>query len=240
MYYPEILLIMEDKCLEQYFESLSFAAPESFYVLDVQQKRICYVKSEDLFLCGFTTENALHLNKDFYSKIIHSDDLPLCIDMYKATLKYIKENEFEQDKISYFSCNFRLLHKYSFSSHYLSLMIYHKMKPFWTNGVLMYLLCCVENSTVNNAGNLCLHYKNGNSYKEYNLKTKRWKENIKNVLTEREKVILLLAQQGKNSSEIGNLLCRGHNTIRNQMKNLYLKLKRHSMQEAIEFTRNFL
>lgn len=49
----------------QYLGQLSTIAPESFYVLDVLQRKICYVKSDDLFLCGFSTEDVLRLGYDF-------------------------------------------------------------------------------------------------------------------------------------------------------------------------------
>lgn len=62
---------------------------------------------------------------------------------------------------------------------------------------------------------------------------------IKESLTERERAILMLAQQGRSSTEIGDILCKGHNTIRNQIKALFSKLKMHSMQGTIEFARNF-
>jgi DNA-binding NarL/FixJ family response regulator len=55
------------------------------------------------------------------------------------------------------------------------------------------------------------------------------------AIYEREKAILILAQQGKSSGEIANDLCKEENTKRNQIKPLFSKLNVHSMQEAIEF-----
>ncbi len=58
------------------------------------------------------------------------------------------------------------------------------------------------------------------------------------MLTERERVILILAQQGKNTLEMSNILCKGHYTIRNQIKALFTKLGRHTMLGAIELAHN--
>ncbi|WP_348724377.1 helix-turn-helix transcriptional regulator [Parabacteroides goldsteinii] len=223
----------------QYFGQLSTIAPESFYVLDVLQRKICYVKSDDLFLCGFSTEDVLRLGYDFYPKIIYSDDLPLWMDMREHILQYLKVFEEDWNEIDYFSCTFRLQRTYSFSARPLSQMVYHRMIPVWTDNELCYLICCVESSTIGEVGNLCLHYKDGLRYNEYKFLTKRWKQKIKESLTERERAILMLAEQGRSSTEIGNILCKGHNTIRNQIKALFSKLKVHSMQGAIEFARNF-
>lgn len=223
----------------QYFEQISSITTENFYVLDVMQKKICYIKSDDLFLCGFSTNDVLRLGYDFYAEVIYSDDLPLWINIYELVLGYLKDIEETQDEIDYFSCTFRLKRTYSFSPKPLLQMVYHRMKPVWVDNNLRYLVCCIESSTLVEAGNLCMHYRDGSVYSEYNFITKRWNQKVKESLTERERAILMLAQQGKRSFEIAIDLCKGHNTIRNQIKSLYAKLKVHSMQEAIELARKF-
>lgn len=223
----------------QYFEQISSITTENFYVLDVMQKKICYIKSDDLFLCGFSTNDVLRLGYDFYTKVIYSDDLPLWINICELVLGYLRDIEERQDEIDYFSCTFRLKRTYSFSPKPLLQMVYHRMKPVWVDNNLRYLVCCIESSTLVDAGNLCMHYRDGLVYSEYNFITKRWSQKVKESLTERERAILMLAQQGKRSFEIAIDLCKGHNTIRNQIKSLYAKLKVHSMQEAIELARKF-
>lgn len=221
--------------LIQYFDMLSSITTESLYVLDIPQKQFCYVKPDDLFLCGFSTEEALKEGYDFYSKIVYPEDLSLWTDMRKAVLRRLKNFEKIRDEIDYFSCTFRLLRRYSFISRPLPQMVYHRMKPVWTDNELRYLICSVESSTIKEAGNLHLYTKDGLIYEEYNFTTKRWKQKTKELLTERERAILMLAQQGKSSAEIADNLCKGQNTIRNQIKALFSKFEVHSMQEAIEF-----
>lgn len=224
--------------INHFFEEVSSMITGSFYIEDVQQIKICYVKPDDLFLCGFSTEDVLRLGYNFFPKVIYSDDLLLWTYMRELILRYLKECEEEQDEIDYFSCTFRLKRTYSFSSHPLPQMVFHRMKPIWMNHELRYLICSVESSTLGEAGHLCLHYKDRVAYSEYNFITRRWKRKENESLTERERAILMLAEQGKSSAEMGDLLCKGHNTIRNQIKALFSKLKIHSMQEAIEFARN--
>lgn len=100
---------------------------------------------------------------------------------------------------------------------------------------MRYFICIVGSSTYKETGNLLLHNKNILIYEEYNFITRRWKQQTRELLTEREKAILMLAKQGKNTVEIANDLYKGQNTIRNQIKSLFNKLKAHSIQEAIEF-----
>jgi hypothetical protein len=49
----------------QYFDMFSSIAAESFYVPDIPQKQFCYVKPDDLFLCGYSAGDALRLGYDF-------------------------------------------------------------------------------------------------------------------------------------------------------------------------------
>jgi DNA-binding CsgD family transcriptional regulator len=217
----------------QDIDVFSSITAESFYVLDTQRKQFCYIKPDDLFLCGFPVEDALRLGYDFYSKIIYPEDLPLWYDMSKVVWRYLKDNEEKRNAIDYFSCTFRLQHRYSFLAHPLLQMVYQRMKPVWETDKLYYLICSVRSSAIKKAGNLCLYNKDG-VYGEYNFTSKRWKRKMIEPLTERERAILMLAGQGKSSKEVANVLFKGQNTIRNQIKVIFSKLKVHSMQEAIE------
>ncbi|MDR2388209.1 MAG: LuxR C-terminal-related transcriptional regulator [Tannerellaceae bacterium] len=83
-----------------------------------------------------------------------------------------------------------------------------------------------------------MYSKDGLVYEEYDIKTNQWKQKTKEPLTECERAILMLAEQGKTTKEIANCLHKGYNTIRNQVKELFSRLNVHSMQEAIEFARH--
>jgi DNA-binding CsgD family transcriptional regulator len=222
----------------QYFDMFSSLAKGSLYVLDIPQKQFCYVKPDGLFLCGYSVEDALRLGYDFYSKIVYPEDLLLWTDMRKTVLRYLKDFVEKRDEVAYFSCTFRLQRKYSFLINPLPQMIYHRMKPLWENNELRYLICYMEASVVKESGNLCMYNNDGLTYEEYNFSAKRWEQKTKEALTERERTILMLAGQGESSKEIASYLGKGENTIRNQIKLIFSKLKVHSMREAIEFARH--
>lgn len=223
----------QESILMQYCKAFSSIATESFYVLDIVRKQFHYIKPDNLFLCGHSVEEAMTLGYDFYPLIIYPEDLPLFISMLEIVQQYLENLEESPDEIDYFSCAFRLQRKYSFVSHPLRQMVYLRMKPYWINGELRYLICTMESSAIKNAGSLHLH-KMGYIYKEYKLTTRRWHLATPKILTERETSILMLADQDKNSKEIAYDLCKAHNTIQNQIKALFAKLEVHSMQEAIE------
>ena len=96
-------------------------------------------------------------------------------------------------------------------------MIYHRIKPIWKDTKLRYLICAVDSTTVKKAGNLRLHNKDGMTYEEYNFVSKKWKEKTIELITEREKAILILAQQGQCTKEIADTLCKSPHTIHHQI-----------------------
>lgn len=222
-----------------HFDLFSSISTENFYVFDTQRKQICAIQAGNLLLCGLPVKEALVPGCDFYAKIIYPADFSLCATMYTSMLQYFEKNEGKRDEIDSFFCTFRLHQNHSDTTERrLSQMVYHRIKPVWESDELRYLVCSVGSTTCKDVGKLRMHSKNGLTYEEYNFTTKRWQPKTDVSLSKREKAILMLAEQGKSSTEIADELCKGINTIRNQTKHLFSKLNVHSMQEAIEFARN--
>jgi len=220
----------------RYLDFLSSITTERFYVIDIEAEKICHVQSDNLFLCGYSSDDALNHGYDFYSKIVYPKDLSLWTDMRKAVLGYLKGSDENLDEVDYFSCTFRLQRKYFFPSPNLfQQMVYHRMKPVWENEGMRYLICCVGSSTAIESGNLRMYLKDRLTCKDYNTRTQKWKPTKIKPLTERERAILMLSQQGKSSADIAGDFHKGHNTIRNQKTALFSKLRVHSIQEAVEF-----
>lgn len=231
---PAIVPNEQESALVQYCKVFSSITTNSFYVIDISQKRFLYIESDDLFLCGHSVEDAMKLGLDFYTRIIHPEDLPLWTNILDIVLRFLNGIEEGRDNINYFSCAFRLLREFSFISSPLPLIVNQRMKPVWIGGELCYLICSMESTSIMIVGKLRLHSTDKSQCKEYDFVSKRWKPVRREVLTERESAILMLAKQGKCSKEIANDLCRGQNTIQNQINSLFKKLGVHSMQDAIE------
>ena len=222
----------------RHLEMLSAISTASFYLVDIRNRQFCYVQPNDLFLCGYTPKEALALGYGFYLKVVHPDDLPLWASIHRLVLHYIERNEDKWDEIDYFSCTFRLQRKVSFLTRPLPHMICHRIKPVWEDTKLRYLICSVDSSIVKKAGNLRLYNKDGITCKEYNFVSKKWKEKTIELLTEREKAILMLAQQGQGTKEIADNLCKSFHTIHNQLTELFFKLEVHSIMEALDLASN--
>ena len=232
------LPVEPDTNLIRHFELFSSIVKESGYILDIKNRQFCYIQPNNLFLCDYSVEEAFSLGYDFYEKIVYGKDLHLWALMHKAILLYLNENKDYRDDIDSFFCTFRLQRKVSFLKNPLPQMVYQQMKPVWEEHELRYLICTIDSSTAKESGNLLIFSKNGRTHKEYRIASRLWKHIMFEALTERERAILLLAQQGKTVKEIADDLYKGCHTIHNQITELFFKMEVHSMQEAIDLASN--
>jgi DNA-binding CsgD family transcriptional regulator len=206
--------------------------------MDLRAKRFCYVSPCAFFLCGYSAEEVMRWGYGFYPKIVHPDDLPLLDGIHEVVARYLRSCKNNPDKVDYFSCTFRLQRKYPFLSHPLLQMVYCRMKPVIMNGRARYLLCSMASSVIKTVGNLRMYCKDGLGYEAYDSASHKWKFVEIQPLTNQEKAILMLAQQGKSNREMAVILCSSEKTVRNQEWILYRKIGVHSMREAIIFATN--
>ena len=211
---------------------------ESVYMLDLSNGKFSFIRPHDIFLCGYSVEDALRMGYSFFPQIVCRTDLPLWEKIFEAIVQYVHDCEQKGDTVDHFSCTFRLQRKYADGSCHIPHMVYCRIKHVWHNGILRYLIGFVGNSNARETGNLRMYHKNGLTYKQYCFMSRRWKQIAIEPLTERERDILMLSQQGKSTKVIAELLCRTHHTIRNQITALFQKLEVNSMQEAIDLTNN--
>ena len=144
------------KTIEEYFSILSSIITGSFYVWDIPQKRFCYIKPDDLFLCGYPVEEVMMRGYDFYPRIIHPEDQSVWTNMLEAILLYLKDSEEDVHETDYFSCTFRLLRKYPFMPCPLPQMIYLNQRTAFKSISCHYTHIPILDSTYK--------YKNGFSY----------------------------------------------------------------------------
>jgi DNA-binding NarL/FixJ family response regulator len=228
-----------DFAFVRYFETLSSLTAESIYVFDIQDKQFCYIKPCNLFLCGYSVEEALELGEDFFAKILYTKDLKVWTNIHEIVLQYLKNYKEKWDEIDFFSCTFRLQRKYSFRHKPVLQMVFKRIKPVWEDNELRYLFCSLGSSTSREVGNLLMHNNDGTIYEPHRDSFREWKRKETEALTERESATLILAQQAKSVKEIANDLDKAYDTIKNQLKPIFEKLNVRSIAEAINIASNY-
>jgi DNA-binding CsgD family transcriptional regulator len=219
-------------CQVEILNRISAISDGSLYAIDLWKRCFLVVSNHNLFLSGYSPDDALKMGYDFFRKVVCPDDLPLFIDMHRIILQRLFKPEYEYRDIDYFSFNFRLLNEGK------PLMAYHKMLPMLINNQTRWIVCHLSGSVKQNSGNLEVHYQNRRKYASYSFEDQQWKERKIPKLTDREKDILKLTQQGKCGREIADILCISHGTLRNLELAIYRKLGVHSMIEAVIYATN--
>jgi DNA-binding CsgD family transcriptional regulator len=230
----------ENSLIETYIASakeLSSMVTESVYIVDLAERRFRFVADHALFLCGHTCNEALQLGYDFYSKIVHPDDLPMLIDAYRVILQHL----YASDTVlsgDYYSFTFRIRSFPQLHHHPEYLMVYHKIKPVIIQGKVQIAFCTLSSSVIKTSGHLRIYYKTQQAHAEYDFQSRKWRQQKVEKLTNQEKLILKLAKQGKDAREMSEILCLSLNTVQNERKHIYVKLSVHSMEEAVIYATN--
>lgn len=224
----------QESAFIQYCKTLSSIIPDNFYVLDIVQKQFCYIKPNDLLLCGHSVEEAMDLGYDFFSRVIHPEDLLLWksfLDNLPQKLHCLQENTNERGE---FFCLLRLLQKYPFLKRPVELYTYHRLSPICEDSTPIYLIGIISYTNCKKIG--CYLKENQHScYQTFNHQTQRWQVQAVPTLSKSESRVLALAQIGQATSSIGNALCVSESTIQNHMTSIKRKLETSSLRETLEW-----
>jgi DNA-binding CsgD family transcriptional regulator len=229
-------IVLEEDSLVILIETvLSMAG--AMYVVNFQKQRFHYVSKHNLFLCGHSQEEAMQSGYDFYSRIVHTEDLTLFIKQYRAILKYICEEQDKQDEIDYFSFTFRIKGSPPMDeSEYL--MVYHRLKPVFVNEALCFGLCTLDYSVIRDSGNLRVYLKDNPDFYEYSFQSEKWNLQQGERLTMQEIKILRLSKQRICNKEIAAKLNISYDRLRHIKTQLFQKLNVETMEQAIIYATN--
>lgn len=212
---------------------------ETVYIIDFHRQSVRYMANHGLFLTECNSKNVMDQGYEFFSKIIHPEDLPLWIQIYNTMLTYLHSPGISVDSINYFSCTFRVRSGFDPGNKPYYLMVYQKLKPIFVNGLLRFGLCVLSDSVIPASGNLRIHYRDNTNYEEYySFVTNRWKAQKIEPLSERQKMILLLAKQGKKAKEMADIMCLSVPNINKERIALLEKFGVRNIKEAVIYVMN--
>jgi DNA-binding NarL/FixJ family response regulator len=219
-------------------EDFSSMCMEAMYIIDFQKRCFHHVPCHNLFLCGYSREEVMQLGYDFYSETVHGKDLSLFIKMFQAILIYLKENQERQNDISYFSFTLRLKTPPSTIDETGYLMVYHKLKPIFINGILHFGICMLSCSVISKSGNLRVYFKNNPNFNEYSFDSEKWKNQQDERLTEQEILILWFSKQRICNKQIADKLKISYIALRHIKMGIYEKLGVETIEQAIIYATN--
>ena len=196
------------------------------YVIDFLKRNFRFVADRSSFLCGYSAKEVLLLGYDFYSIIIHPEELPLFKKIHTAILQRLHSMT-DLGNVRHFSFVVRFKHEIGY------LAVHHRLKPMFINGQIRYGLCLLTSSIIDTPGHLRIYYNNSINFEEYSMEDEKWKKREIPLLTVREKEVLKLVKQGRTGKEAANALGISYNTLRNIKTTIFQKLDVTSMTQAI-------
>jgi DNA-binding CsgD family transcriptional regulator len=210
-------------------------------VMDFKERCLPLVSNRDIFLCGSSYENAEQLGYEFFSQIVHKDDIHLLIQIHRAILnsQYIADEKL-QSQIAYFYFTVKMRNCFLFHEKQHYLMICYRMRPIFIKGKIRYGICTLNISGMSNSGNLRVYFNDTEKYDEYSQLSCRWKTQDGLHLDKYEKMILRLAKQGLSDREIAKEIGLSYARLRHRNSELYQKLGVKNMEQAIVVASNHL
>ena len=210
---------------------------EAACIIDFQKRNFYDVANHEFFLCGYSRSKVRSMGYQFFDEIIHPDDIYLWVDMHNTILKYLHEQDFEAEEGHYFSCTFRIKSNLKFRKNPYYMMSYVRLKPIFVDRRLKYGLCFFTESPVKTSGNLCVYFKRERIYREYSFVAKKWIDKYILKLSQREREILVLSQQGLSREEAADTLCVSIKTIKNTINRLFKKSNSKKMTQIENYAK---
>lgn len=220
--------------LQSYIDSIaafSRLTYKSIYIIDYNKMNFMYVSDNPLFLCGESVEDVKREGYNFYYQHVPDEDIEFLTQINKAGFDFFRNisvSERTQYTISY---NFYIINKKCGDK----ILINHQITPLKLDSVgnIWLGLCMVSLASTQERNIAYITAVNSNKVWQFSLKTGRWKQAENIELTEHEKAVIRLANQGLSVGEIAAAINRSEDSVKSYRKNLFQKLGVGNISEAI-------
>lgn len=217
------------------YDFLSSMIPDSFLVLDFDQKNFNHMSGNGLISCNYMNEI---FDCDGLKNIIYPNDRDFWEEVYCIIQDSLNNNILSIEQINYFSFLLRINSDLSSNDKSSYFMTYMKLKPQWENNRLRYGICILSASVIRKQNNQLVAYYKNMDYSTYSFKTKQWAYHSFSPLSKRQKEVLIWAQQGFSLKETAEKMNVADKTIESIRATLFEKFGVNSIAQAIQYASN--
>lgn len=222
--------------IHPYIDSIAAVAQltyKSLYIIDYHRMNFLYVSNNPLFLCGKSVEEVQAEGYAFYLSHVPAEDLDFLYKINRAGFDFFSEIAIDERAQYTISYNF---HIYA-ENERQKILINHQLTPLKldTNGNIWLALCQVSMAPSQEIHTAYMTANASHRRWRYTLQTERWKECDRIDLTENEKAVIRLANQGFSVGEIAAEIHKSEDSVKGYRKNLFVKLGVTNISEAIAF-----
>lgn len=204
---------------------------KSIYIIDYHKMGFLHVSDNPLFLCGESVEDVLRLGYAFYHKHVPEEDMRFLEQINRAGFEFFRDIAV-QDRMKYtISYNFHL----TCEEKREKFLINHMITPLKLDveGNIWLGLCFVSLAPSPEVGVAHIFSEHSKVRWEYRPKAGRWKQAEEIELSEQEKAVIRLANQGFSVPEIAKAINKSEDSIKGYRKTLFVKLSVSNISEAI-------
>lgn len=211
-------------------DAISRTTYKSIYIIDYYKLNLLYTSKNPFFMCTNAKE------QDTYKSIFSIDrvaeaDREMVLEASIVSNLYIKETPIE-DRVKYkLSCNFHIADPRTNNEALVNV----QMTPIRLNhhGEVWLALCVVSLAPGHASGDIIIKKQGNNWSSKYNRVTKEWTEIHGIELSETEKLVIILSNQGHSMKEIGSRICKSTDSVKGYRKSIFTKLGVDNIAEAI-------
>lgn len=222
---------------ERKFELLDRLADvenSSVAVLDLYQRKYVYLRSKFTDELGYDLNKAIAMGPEYFFTLIHPEDIPLIIDTYQQTFRFVLSLPIEERKNYKAVLNFRLKdaqNRYVTVILQLVVLELDKLGNIWQILILDDLL--PDKSRFDSVNRRLINIRDG---KHFLFNTDL--EKNKTLLSAREIEVLGLVSKGFLSKEIADKLFISVNTVNNHRQKILEKINATNTAEAVNYAKN--
>lgn len=203
---------------------------ESLYVIDYSTMSFEYVSDNPLFLCGYSSEEVLHMGYDFYFQHVPTEELKLLEQINEAGFDFFERLPADSKKEYSITYDFHLINKTG-----KSILINHKLTPLFltSDKKIWKAMCIVSLSHHQHAGNVFLKRQGSDEMLELDIDNKVWRKSIKPSLSDREIEVLRLYAQGLTIHQIADKIFVSPDTVKYYRRRIFERLSVNTIVEAL-------
>lgn len=229
---------LDASTIEVYIETakaFSRTTYKSLYIIDYTTMGFLYVSDNPIFLCGKSPDEVQKQGYEFYAENVPEEDLKFLSEINVAGFDFLSKVPIEE----------RLLCKISYSFHLKTkqqgrtklILISHQLTPLRLDeyGNIHLALCVVSLPENHDAHTSFITMEGYPTKWEYIRSGKRWKEIPNIILSDEEKAVIALSQQGMTMQNIATEMSKSLDTVKYYKRGLFQKLGVPNITEAIAY-----
>lgn len=208
---------------------------QGLYVIDYATRKFLWFSDNLSVLWGETDEALREMGYDLFLNHVPEPELQMLVEINRAGFEFYDNLPIEKkpDGIIFYSFHFAVGKR--------SIMVDHSLTPLLLDkdGRIKYALCTFSPSSRKAPGNVVFRLSGTSDLWRYSFEGTRWKKETLEPLSDNEREVIKLSQQGLTMAEIAEAMNYSLDNIKTIKRKLFDRLGAKNLNEAINYIVNY-